>query len=88
MEQLKIYGAYAEGFMCHGTVDINPQKPWLCTFDIAEAYASVGIDIDGAKPVVLDLDNEGFASGFEVGDITYFHFKSGSVPEGILVREA
>ena len=34
MEQLKIYGAYAEGFMCHGTVDINPQKPRLCTFFI------------------------------------------------------
>ena len=27
MEQLVIYGCYAEGFLCHGTVEINPQKP-------------------------------------------------------------
>ena len=88
MEQLKIYGAYAEGFMCHGTVEINPQKPWLCVYEIAEAYASVGIDIDGAKPVVLDFDDEGFAPGFEVDGVTYVHFKVGHVPNGVLIREA
>ena len=88
MEQLKIYGCYAEGFLCLGTVEINPQKPWLCIYDIEEAYASVGIDIDGAKPVVLDFDDEGFAPGFEVDGVTYIHFKAGHVPNGVLIREA
>ena len=88
MEQLKIYGAYAEGFMCLGTVDINPQKPWLCIYDIEGAYASVGIDINGARPIVLDFDDEGFAPGFEVEGVTYIHFKVGHVPNGVLIREA
>lgn len=88
MKQLKIYGAYAEGFLCLGTVEINPQKPWLCVYDIEEAYASVGVDIDGAKPIVLDFDDEGFAPGFEVEGVTYIHFKAGHVFNGVLIREA
>lgn len=68
-----------------GTVNINPQKPWLCIYDIEGAYASVSIDIDGAKPVVLDFDDEGFAPGFEVDGVTYIHFKVGHVPNGVLI---
>lgn len=88
MEQLVIFGCYAEGFLKLGTVEINPQKPWLCVYEIAEAYASVGIDINGAKPIVLDFDDEGFAHGFEVEGVTYIHFKKGHVFNGVLIREA
>lgn len=88
MEELIIYGCYAEGFVFMGKADLYPQSPCSRVYDIEEAYASIGINLDGAKPVVLDLDNEGFASGFEVGGITYLHFKAGSVPNSILVREA
>lgn len=88
MEQLAIFGCYAEGFLKLGTVEINPQKPWLCVYEIAKAYASVGIDINGAKPIILDFDDEGFAPGFEVEGVTYIHFKAGHVFNGVLIREA
>lgn len=88
MKELTIYGCYAEGFIRMGTVEINPQKPWLRTFEIAEAYASVGIDINCSKPIVLDFDDEGFASGFEVDGVVYLHFEADNIPEAILVREA
>lgn len=88
MEELIIYGCYAEGFMCVGKADLYPQSPCSSIYDIEEAYASIGINIKDGEPVILDLDTEGFASGFEVGGITYLHFKSGSIPEGILIREA
>lgn len=61
---------------------------FICFFEIEEAYASVGIDIDGAKPIVLDFDDEGFAPGFEVDGVTYIHFKKGHVLNGVLIREA
>lgn len=88
MEELVIYGCYAEGFVYIGKVDLYPQSPCSRVYDIEGAYASIGISLNGVKPVVLDLNTEGFASGFEVGGIMYLHFKAGSVPEGILIREA
>lgn len=88
MEQLAIYGCYAEGFVFKGFAKLKAVEPCSSVYDIAEAYASVGIDIDGAKPVVLDFDDEGFAPGFEVDGVTYIHFKNGYVPNGVLVREA
>lgn len=88
MKELVIYGCFAEGFMRMGTVEISPQKPWLRTFEIAEAYASVDIDINCSKPVILDFEDEGFASGFEVEGVVYLHFEANSVPGAVLIREA
>lgn len=88
MKELVIYGCFAEGFMRMGTVEISPQKPWLRTFEITEAYASVDIDINCSRPVILDFEDEGFASGFEVEGVVYLHFEAGHVPNGVLIREA
>lgn len=89
MNTIVIYGAYAEGFILKGSVELKPVEPCSVVYDIAGAYASVGIDITGGIPVVLNLNNGiGFAPGFIVGDVTYLHFASGCVPDDILVREA
>lgn len=89
MSKLVIYGAYAEGFILKGSVELKPVEPCSAVYDIAGAYASVGIDITGSIPVVLNLNNgTGFAPGFDVDGVTYLHFASGCVPEEILVREA
>lgn len=89
MSKLVIYGAYAEGFILKGSVELSPVEPCSCVYDIKEAYASIGIDITGGIPVVLDLNNgTGFAPGFDVNGVTYLHFASGCVPDDILVREA
>ena len=88
MKELVIYGCFAEGFVRMGTVEINPQKQWLRTFEIAEAYASVDIDINCSKPIVIDFDDEGFASGFEVEGVVYLHFNADCVPGAVLTREA
>ena len=60
--------------------DRGDRQEYICT--------SGGIDIDGAKPIVLDFDDEGFAPGFEVDGVTYIHFKKGHVFNGVLIREA
>lgn len=88
MEQLAIYGCYAEGFVFKGFAKLKAVEPCSSVYDIEGAYASVGIDINGAKPIVLDFDDEGFASGFEVDGVTYIHFKAEHVFNGVLVREA
>ncbi len=89
MNTIVIYGAYAEGFVFKGSVELKPVEPCSSVYDIKEAYASIGIDIIGSIPVVMNLDNGvGFAPGFIVGDVTYLHFLSGHVPDEILVREA
>lgn len=88
MNTIKIYGCYAEGYVCKGSVELTPVEPCSLILDIAKAYASVGIDVNGAKPVVIDFDDEGFASGFEVDGATYVHFKKGHVFNSVLVREA
>lgn len=89
MNTIVIYGAYAEGYVFKGSVELKPVEPCSSVCDIAGAYASVGIDVTGSIPVVMNLDNgTGFAPGFIVGDVTYLHFASGCVPDDILVREA
>lgn len=89
MSTIKIYGAYAEGFILKGSVELKPVEPCSSILDVKEAYASINIDITGGIPVVMNLDNgTGFAPGFIVGDVTYLHFASGCVPDEILVREA
>lgn len=89
MSKLVIYGAYAEGFILKGSVELKPVEPCSSVLNVIEAYASIGIDITGGIPVVMNLDNgAGFAPGFIVGDVTYLHFASGCVPDDILVREA
>lgn len=89
MNTIVIYGAYAEGYVFKGSVELSPVEPCSSVLDIKEAYDSIGIDITGGIPIVLDLNNgAGFAPGFIVGDVTYLHFASGCVPDDILVREA
>lgn len=89
MSTIVIYGAYAEGFILKGSAELSPVEPCSSILNIIEAYASVGIDITGSIPVVLNLNNgTGFAPGFIVGDVTYLHFSAGHVPDDILVREA
>lgn len=89
MNTIVIYGAYAEGFILKGSTELSPVEPCSSILDVKEAYASIGIDITGGIPVVLNLNNgTGFAPGFIVGDVTYLHFASGHVPDDILVREA
>ena len=89
MSTIKIYGAYVEGFILKGSVELKPVEPCSSVYSIVEAYASIGIDITGGIPVVLDLNNgTGFAPGFIVNGVTYLHFASGCVPDDILVREA
>lgn len=89
MNTIVIYGAYAEGFVFKGSVEISPVEPCSSILDVKEAYASINIDVTGGIPVVLDLNNElGFAPGFIVDGVTYLHFKSEHVPDDILVREA
>lgn len=88
MEQLAIYGCYAEGFVFKGFAKLKAVEPCSSVYDIVEAYASIGIDIGGAKPIVLDFDDEGFAPGFEIDGVTYIHFKVGHAPNGVLIREA
>lgn len=89
MNTIVIYGAYAEGFVFKGSVELKPMEPCSSVCDIAGAYASVGIDITGGIPVVLDLNNgTGFAPGFIVNGVTYLHFPAGHVPDEVLVREA
>lgn len=79
MNTIVIYGAYAEGFILKGSTELSPVEP----------CSSIGIDITGGIPVVMDLNNgTGFAPGFIIGDVTYLHFASGRVPDDILVREA
>lgn len=89
MSTIKIYGAYAEGFILKGSAELSPVEPCSTVYDITGAYASIGIDITCSMPVVLDLGNgAGFAPGFIVGDVTYLHFPAGHVPDEVLVREA
>lgn len=89
MNTIKIYGAYAEGFILKGSVELKPVEPCSSVYDVKEAYASLNIDITGGIPVVMNLDNgTGFAPGFIVGDVTYLHFPAGHVPDEVLVREA
>lgn len=89
MSKLVIYGAYAESYVFKGSAQLKAVEPCSSVYDIAGAYASIGIDITGSIPVVLDLNNgTGFAPGFIVGDVTYLHFPAGHVPDDILVREA
>lgn len=89
MSTIKIYGAYAEGYVFKGSVELYPVEPCSSIYNIKEAYASIGIDIIGSIPVVMNLDNGvGLAPGFIIGDVTYFHFPSGNVPDEILIREA
>lgn len=88
MEQLAIYGCYAEGFVFKGFAELKAVEPCSSVYDIAEAYASIGININNAKPIVLDFDDEGFASGFEVEGVTYIHFKTRNVFNSVLIREA
>lgn len=89
MSTLVIYGCYSEGYVLKGSAELKAVEPCSSVLDIAEAYASVGIDATGGIPVVINLNNEaGFAPGFIVNGVTYLHFKSGCVPDDILVREA
>lgn len=89
MNTIKIYGAYAEGYVFKGSVELSPVEPCSSVLDIKEAYASLNIDITGGIPVVLNLNNgAGFAPGFNVDGVTYLHFQSGHVPDEVLVREA
>lgn len=89
MSKLVVYGAYAEGFVFKGSVELSPVEPCSSIYDVKEAYASVNIDITGSIPVVLNLNNgTEFAPGFIVNGVTYLHFASGCVPDDILVREA
>lgn len=88
MSTIVIYGAYAEGFVFKGSVELKPVEPCSSILDVKEAYASINIDITGGIPVVLDLGNgAGFAPGFDVNGVTYLHFASGYVPDEVLVRE-
>lgn len=81
MNTIKIYGAYAEGYVFKGSVELSPVEPCSSVLDIKEAYASLNIDITGGIPVVLNLNNgAGFAPGFNVDGVTYLHFASGCVP--------
>lgn len=89
MNTIVIYGAYAEGFVFKGSAELKAVEPCSSVYDVKEAYASIGIDVTGSIPVVMNLDNGvGLAPGFIVGDVTYLHFASGCVPDDILVREA
>lgn len=89
MSTIKIYGAYAEGFILKGSAELKAVEPCSSVLDVKEAYASIGIDITGSIPVVMNLNNgAGFAPGFIVDGITYLHFAYGHVPDEILVREA
>lgn len=89
MSKLVIYGAYAEGYVFKGSTELKAVEPCSSVLNIIEAYASIGIDVTGSIPVVLNLNNgTGFAPGFIVGDVTYLHFASGHVPDEVLVREA
>lgn len=89
MSKLVIYGAYAEGFVFKGSAELSPVEPCSSIYDVKEAYASIGIDITGGIPVVLNLNNgAGFAPGFIIGDVTYLHFPAEHVPDEVLVREA
>lgn len=89
MSKLVIYGAYAEGYVFKGSVELKPVEPCSSVLDVKEAYASIDIDITGGIPVVLDLNNgAGFAPGFIIGDVTYLHFPAGHVLDEVLVREA
>ena len=89
MNTIVIYGTYAEGYVFKGSAELKAMEPCSSVYDIAGAYASVGIDITGGIPVVLNLNNgTGFAPGFIIGDVTYLHFASGHVPDEVLVREA
>lgn len=89
MNTIVIYGAYAKGFIFKGSVELKPVEPCSSVLNIIEAYASIGINVTGSIPVVMNLNNgTGFAPGFIVGDVTYLHFASGHVPDEVLVREA
>lgn len=89
MSKLVIYGAYAEGYVFKGSAKLSPVEPCSSIMNIVEAYASIGIDITGSIPVILDLNNgTGFTPGFIVNGVTYLHFPAGHVPDDILVREA
>lgn len=89
MSKLVIYGAYAEGYVFKGSAELKPMEPCSIILNVTEAYASIGIDVTGGIPVVLNLDNgTGFAPGFNVNGVTYLHFPAGHVPDDILVREA
>lgn len=89
MSTIVIYGAYAEGYVFKGSAELSPVEPCSSVLNIIEAYASIGIDVTGSIPVVLNLNNgTGFAPGFIVGDVTYLHFASEHVPDEVLVREA
>lgn len=88
MERFTIYGCFAEGFVRIGTARLEPQNPISRVYDIVDAYAYLGINPFRMKPVVFNLGEEGFASGFEVGGVTYLHFKADEIPEAILIREA
>lgn len=88
MEQLAIYGCYAEGYVFKGFAELKAVELCSSVYDIVEAYASIGININNAKPIILDFDDEGFAPGFEVEGVTYIHFKAGNVFNNVLVREA
>lgn len=57
MNTIKIYGAYAEGYVFKGSVELSPVEPCSSVLDIKEAYASLNIDIAGGIPVVLNLNN-------------------------------
>lgn len=89
MSKLVIYGAYAKGYVFKGSTQLKAVEPCFSVYDVKEAYASIGIDITGGIPVVMNLNNgAGFAPGFIIGDVTYLHFASGCVPDDILIREA
>lgn len=75
-------------FVFKGFAELKAVEPCSSVYDIVEAYASIGIDINNAKPIVLDFDDEGFAPGFEVEGVTYIHFKDSNVFNDVLIREA
>lgn len=51
MNTIKIYGAYAEGYVFKGSAELKAIEPCSAVYDIAGAYASVGIDITGGIPI-------------------------------------
>lgn len=89
MNTIVIYGAYAEGYVFKGSAELKAVEPCSSVLNIIEAYASIGIDITGSIPVVLNLNNgAGVAPGLNVDGVTYLHFSAGHVPDEVLVREA
>lgn len=88
MSTLVIYGIYCEGYVLKGSMELKPLEPCSAVCNVKEAYASINVDITGGVPVVVELNEAGFAPGFEVDGVTYVHFKSGHVPDEILIREA